>query len=140
MGGALRGSRCASPRCYNRTFASSHPDWEDSVVKIYEPPASTGAETIKRYGELADRGGDAEVAAQAWTKAGFDDETTAKWLESRCFDPGAARALAELGVTPGQAGARTRDGPGNYIDTIGHKVANGDLTARQGAARCLSSR
>ncbi len=108
-------------------------------MKIYEPPASTGAETIKQYGDLADHGGDADAAAQAWTDAEFDDETTARWLKARCFDPQAARALAELGVTPGQAGARTRDG-GNYIDTIGHKVAKGELTARQGAARCLSSR
>ncbi|MGI8904276.1 MAG: hypothetical protein ACR2IP_11615 [Solirubrobacteraceae bacterium] len=109
-------------------------------MKIYEPPASTGAETIKRYGELADRGGSAEEAAKAWTEAEFNDETTSKWLEARCFDAQAARALADMSVTPKQASARTRDGEGSYIDTIGYKVANGDLTPRQGMARCLSSR
>jgi len=61
-------------------------------------------------------------------------------LEARCFEPQAARSLAGLGVTPGQAASRTRDGGGEYVDTIGYKVANGDLTARQGAARSISSR
>jgi hypothetical protein len=108
-------------------------------MKVYELPVKTHAETIRRFGELADRGGAADVAAQAWTKAGFGDEMTARWLQARCFEPDAARALTELGVTPEQAAVRTRDG-GDYIDTIAHKVAAGALTARQGAVRCLSSR
>jgi len=102
--------------------------------------ARTSVETIQRYGELADRGADASVAAKAWTDAGFDDERTALWLEARCFDPQAAQELAELRVTPGQASKRTRDGRGDYIDTIAFKVANGDLSPRQGAARAMSSR
>lgn len=109
-------------------------------MRVYEPKRSTGAATIRRYGELGDRGGEAEVAAQAWTDAGFDDETTARWLAARCFDPEAARALDEAGVTPEQASKRTRDGGGGYVDTIAFKVASGDLTPRQGAARTLSSR
>jgi len=111
-------------------------------MEIYEqaqPAPKTSIETLKRYPQLADRSGDPEVAAQAWTDAGFDDEMTARWLEARCFDAQAARALAELGVTPEQAAARTRDG-GGHIDTIAYKVANGDLTPRQGTARCRSSR
>jgi len=100
----------------------------------------TGVDTIQRYGELADRGEDASVAAKAWTAAGFDDEQTALWLDARCFDPEAARDLAALRVTPGQASKRTRDGSGDYVDTIAFKVANGDLSARQGAARAMSSR
>ena len=108
-------------------------------MKVYGPRVSTSVETIKRYGELADRGGDPEAAAQAWTDAGFGDEDTAKWLEARCFDPEVARSLADWGVTPRQASQRTRDGGGGR-DTIAFKVANGDLTARQGAARSLSSR
>lgn len=103
--------------------------------------ARTSVDTIRSYGDLADRGDDAAVAAKAWTDAGFDDETTARWLEARCFDPEAARELADLGVTPGQASKRTRDGAGgDYIDTIAFKVAKGDLSARQGAARAASSR
>jgi hypothetical protein len=101
-------------------------------VNVYEPPPSTGVEVIKRYGELAARGDDAEAAARAWTESGFDDATTAKWLQARCFEPAAARSLAGLGVTPNQAALRTRDGRGAYIDTIGYKVANGDLTPRRG--------
>lgn len=109
-------------------------------MKVYGPAVTTSAATIERYAELADRGAGAEAAARAWTEAGFDDEATAAWLEARCFDPAAARALADLGVTPRQATARTRDGGGDYADTIAYKVANGDLTARQGAARSMSSR
>jgi hypothetical protein len=109
-------------------------------VKIYEPAPETGVEIIRRYGELADRGGAPEVAARAWTESGFDDATTSQWLEARCFHPDAARSLTGLGVTPKQAALRTRDGRGDYVDTIGYKVASGDLTARQGAARSMSSR
>jgi hypothetical protein len=109
-------------------------------MRVYEPAAKTSSETIERYGELADRGDFAEVAARAWTEAGFDDAMTVRWLGARCFDAGAARALAELGVTPEQAAVRTRDGGDGQIDTIAAKVANGDLTPRQGAARSLSSR
>ena len=108
-------------------------------MRIYELPVTTHAETITQFGELAERGATAEEAAQAWTKAGFGDEMTARWLTSRCFEPEAARALTALGVTPEQAAARTRDG-GDSIDTIAYKVAAGELTARQGMVRCLSSR
>jgi hypothetical protein len=109
-------------------------------VKVYEPDRRTGVETIRRYGKLADRDGSAEIAAQRWTQAGFDDAMTARWLRARCFDPQAASALSELGVTPEQCAVRTRDGGGGYVDTIAYKVANGDLTVRQGAARTMSSR
>jgi hypothetical protein len=109
-------------------------------MRIYEPAAKTNPETIERYGQLADGGDVAEVAAQEWTEAGFADAMTARWLQARCFDAGAAQALAELGVTPEQAAVRTRDGGDRHIDTIGWKVANRDLTPRQGAARSLSSR
>lgn len=108
-------------------------------MKIYGPPVNTYAETIRQYEELATRGRDPEVVAQEWTEAGFDDEETARWLAARCFDAQAARALADLNIKPEQAGVRTRDG-GDYKDTIAFKVANADLTPRQGAARCLSSR
>jgi hypothetical protein len=100
----------------------------------------TSPDTISRFGELADRGKDPATVAKAWTDAGFDDEQTAKWLEARCFDPEAASELAELQVTPGQAAKRTRDGKRDYLDTIAFKVASGDLSPRQGAARASSSR
>ncbi len=108
-------------------------------MKVYEPEARTSVATIEEHGEFADRGGDPGAVAQAWSDAGFDDAVTARWLTARCFDAVAARALADMGVTPEQAAKRTRDG-GGYLDTIAYKVANGDLTARQGAARTMSSR
>ncbi len=108
-------------------------------MKIYEPAPKTNVETIRDWGELAERGGSAEIAAERWTHAGFNDEMTVRWLQARCFEPSAARELSELGVTPEQSAVRTRDG-GGYIETIAYKVANGDLTPRQGAARALSSR
>ena len=103
--------------------------------------ASVSIDTIRRHGDLSDRHDDPAAAAKAWTDAGFDDETTTSWLEARCFDPASARELAELGVTPGQASKRTRDGAGDsYIDTIAYKVSMGQLSPRQGAARAASSR
>ncbi|MDQ3677610.1 MAG: hypothetical protein M3401_12545 [Actinomycetota bacterium] len=100
----------------------------------------TSVDTISRFGELADRGDDPAVAAKAWSAAGFDDEQAALWLDARCFDPQAARNLADLAVSPGQASKRTRDGRRDYLDTIAYKVSSGDLSARQGAARAASSR
>jgi hypothetical protein len=103
--------------------------------------ARTSEDTINRYGDLANRGDDAAAAAKAWTDAGFDDEGTTRWLDARCFDPEAARELADLGVTPAQASKRTRDGAGeSYIDTIAYKVSMKQLSPRQGAARAASSR
>lgn len=100
----------------------------------------TSVDTIKRFRDLPELGEDPGVVAKAWSDAGFHDEETAKWLEARCFDPESARELADLGVTPGQASQRTRDGRRDYRDTIAFKVASGDLSARQGAARAGSSR
>ena len=89
---------------------------------------STKADTINRFGELFDEGDDPAEVAKRWNDAGFDDEATERWLQARCFDPEAARELADLGVTPGQA------------STSAYKVAKGQLSARQGAARAASSR
>ncbi len=100
----------------------------------------TSTDTILRYGELADRLGDPAAAAEAWSAAGFNDEKATLWLDARCFDPLVARELADLDISPAQASKRTRDGRGDYIDTIAYKVSSGDLSARQGAARAGSSR
>lgn len=108
-------------------------------MRIYELPVKTHAETISRFGDFAERGETAEAVAAVWTKAGFGDEMTERWLKARCFDAGAARALADLDVTPEQAAVRTRDG-GGELDTIAYKVAARGLTARQGMVRCFSSR
>jgi hypothetical protein len=52
----------------------------------------------------------------------------ARCLCARCFDARAARAPAELRVTPEPAAVGTRNGSEGQIDTIGWKVANRDLT------------
>jgi hypothetical protein len=109
-------------------------------MKIHGGGLETNVATILRYGDLADRGGDPQAAADAWTAADFDDEGTSSWLDARCFDPQSARAMTDLGVTPKQASKRTRDGKGDYIDTLAFKVSKGDLSARQCAARARSSR
>lgn len=106
----------------------------------YWSQPTTSVDTIRRFGEFADRGEAPELVAKSWSAAGFDDDGTATWLEARCFDPQSARALADLDVTPSQASKRTRDGRRDYIDTIAFKVASGDLSPRQGAARAGSSR
>lgn len=122
---------------YNRSSTFE----EVSTMPTHWGAGRTSVDTIKRYGELADRGDDPAEVARAWTAAEFDDEETGKWLDARCFDPEAARALADLGVTPGQASKRTRDGAGeSYIDTIAYKVSMKQLSPRQGAARAASSR
>ena len=77
-------------------------------MEVYEPAARTSPETIKPFGQFADRGAGAAAAAQAWSKAGFSDELTSRGVDGRCFDLAAARALADLGVTPEQAALRTR--------------------------------
>ncbi|MHB8659458.1 MAG: hypothetical protein ACYC91_16205 [Solirubrobacteraceae bacterium] len=107
---------------------------------VHWSTSRTSVETIRRFGELADRVGDPALAARAWTAAGFDDEQSALWLAARCFDPASARALRDLDVTPDQAAKRTRDGRQDYLDTIAFKVSSGDLSPRQGAARAASSR
>jgi hypothetical protein len=49
------------------------------------------------------------------------------WLSARCFDPGAARLLADAGVGPADARMKTGAGAGAYTETIGFKVAAGDI-------------
>jgi hypothetical protein len=109
-------------------------------MRIHGGGVETNVATILRYGDLADQGGDPQAAAEAWTAAGFDDDGTSRWLDARCYDAASARAMADLDVTPGQAAKRTRDGRGDYIDTLAFKVSKGDLSARQAAARARSSR
>jgi hypothetical protein len=109
-------------------------------MKIYGGGVETNVATILRYGDFADQGGDPQAVADAWTAAGFDDDRTAAWLDARCHDPQCARALVDLDVTPMQASKRTRDGSGDYIDTLAFKVSQGDLSPRQCAARARSSR
>ncbi len=89
------------------------------------------------YGE--DRDDVMETWAHVWGEAGFTGAEVDEWLKARCFQPAAARDLADAGVTPEDARELTHLGTDEYSDTIGFKVANGDLEvdeARQLAGIC----
>lgn len=77
------------------------------------------------YGEDSDDV--TETWAHAWEEAGFTGAEVDEWLKARCFQPAAARDLADAGVTPEDAREPTHFGAADYVDTIGYKVANGDL-------------
>ncbi len=80
-----------------------------------------------------------EEAAREWISAGFEDpEEVGEWLRARCYTPAVAEVLDNAGITPEQAAMRTRAGTGEVEDTIGHKVATGDLSVEE-ARRIVTS-
>jgi hypothetical protein len=81
---------------------------------------------IDKYGYFA-HGGNPEDAAETWAESGFGADEVDEWLRARCFHPSAARDLADAGLTPEMAAMRTNAGAGDYVDTVGFKVADGDL-------------
>ncbi len=86
------------------------------------------AEVLERHGAPATRGGPAALAAREWVEAGFTDaEEVEDWLRARCFTAAGAASLEAAGLTPEQAAILTREGSGDYEDTLGFKVASGDL-------------
>jgi hypothetical protein len=72
-------------------------------------------DVIERHGHFA-HGGNPDV-----------DE----WLLARCYDPSAARDLADAGVTPEMARMKTEAGAGDFVDTVGFKVSDGDLEVEE---------
>lgn len=86
----------------------------------------TVRDVIERHGYFAHRG-DPDDACEAWEEAGFDAGEVDDWLNARCFDPDAAEDLDDVGITPEMAASKTGAGPGSYFDTVGYKVAVGDL-------------
>ncbi|MCA1594132.1 MAG: hypothetical protein LC754_16075 [Acidobacteria bacterium] len=80
-----------------------------------------------------------EEVAREWFVAGFADaEEVEDWLHARCFTPAGAQSLESAGITPEQAGIRTAAGAGDYEDTIGFKLMNGDLSFDE-ARRIITS-
>jgi hypothetical protein len=105
------------------------------------------AETIRLIGEVLLRhggealrnGAAAAEVAQGWLDAGFDDpEEVDAWLRARCFSATDAHALEVAGFTPEQAAILTRAGTASYEDTIGYKLARGDLSYDE-ARRIITS-
>lgn len=98
---------------------------DDELTKIVE--------LLERRGPHADAAGrPAEASAREWLASGFEEaEEVEGWLAARCFTAESARALEEAGLTPEQAAIRTREGAGDYEDTLGYKITNGDLSLEE---------
>jgi hypothetical protein len=87
-------------------------------------------EVVERHGHFAHAGNPDDTTA-TWAESGFEAEEVDEWLGARCFDPGAARDLADAGVDSVDARMKTEAGAGNYMDTVGFKVCVGDLEAEE---------
>jgi hypothetical protein len=92
-------------------------------------------DVVEAHGYFA-HGGNPDDTAETWAESGFEADEVEEWLRSRCFDPNAARDLADAGVTPEMARMKTSVGAGDYVDTVGFKVSDGDLEVEE--ARELS--
>lgn len=86
-------------------------------------------DVIEAHGHFA-HGGNPD-AAETWADIGFEADEVEEWLRARCFDPNAARDLADAGVTPELAATRTEVGRGDYVDTVGFKVSDGDIEVEE---------
>lgn len=98
-----------------------HDDRQDSVRDI--------CAVLERFGGAALADAPAADVARRWLEAGFDDpEEIEDWLRARCFDADRAQAIENAGITPEQAGIRTRAGSTDDEETIGYKLTRGDLS------------
>ena len=94
-------------------------------------------ELLARHDALA--GATPDAAARRWLDAGFSDaEEIEDWLAARCFDPEHAARLESAGITPEQAALRTREGRGDYEETVACKLSRGDLSLEE-ARRIITS-
>jgi 2-polyprenyl-6-methoxyphenol hydroxylase-like FAD-dependent oxidoreductase len=87
-------------------------------------------DVIEAHGHFA-HGGNPDDTTETWEACGFEAHEVEEWLRARCFDPNTARDLADAGVTPELAAMRTEMGRGDYTDTVGFKVSDGDLEVEE---------
>jgi len=87
-------------------------------------------DVIERHGHFA-HGGNPDDTAETWTESGFEADEVEEWLKARCFNPSAARDLADCGVTAEMTQMKTSAGAGDYVDTVGFKVSVGDLEVEE---------
>lgn len=87
-------------------------------------------DVLEAHGDFA-HGGAAESVAEDWEMYDFTPAEVEEWLKARCFEPGAADSLKLAGVSPEQARTETEIGIGGYMETIGYKFSNNDLTLGQ---------
>lgn len=83
-------------------------------------------DVVDHHGHFAHLG-NPDDAAETWAAAGFDAHEVDAWLKAGCFSPGFARDLADAGLTPDLAAMRTGAGAGDYVESVGFKVSDGDL-------------
>lgn len=89
----------------------------------------TMADVIEDVGEFAHGGENIQNHAWYWLHAGFTPEEAEAWLtEARCFLASAAAMMRHAGITPDEAATRERDEFGDYAETLGYRVANGDIS------------
>jgi hypothetical protein len=73
---------------------------------------------------------DPRDVAAAWLDEGFTAREVGAWIHvARCWCASAAGRLRDAGLTPDEAATLTSEGTGGYVETIGYKVANCDLSA-----------
>ncbi len=87
-------------------------------------------DVVDAHGRFA-HGGNPDAAAENWAESGFEAPEVEEWLRARCFDPAAARDLADAGVTPDLAATKTEAGRGDYTDTVAFKVSDGDFEVEE---------
>lgn len=87
-------------------------------------------DVIENHGYFA-HGGNPDDTAETWAASGFEAAEVEEWLRARCFNPSAARDLADAGVTPELATMKTEMGRGDYTDTVAFKVSDGDLEVEE---------
>ena len=83
-------------------------------------------EVVQRHAQFAFPGRPEDVA-EVWAESGFEAHEVEEWLRARCYDPSAARDLADAGVTPDAAAMKTSAGANDFVDTVGFKASTGDL-------------
>jgi hypothetical protein len=66
-------------------------------------------------------------ACEVWEETGFEAGEVDEWLNACCFDPDTAEDMDDVGINPEMASMQTEAGNGDYVDTVGYKVAAGDL-------------
>lgn len=85
-------------------------------------------DVLEQERDFAIGNGDATAVAREWHEAGFSAREVREWLEARCFEASAAKELRDAGVTSEQSSRRIYVDCGDYGETIGYAVSNGDLT------------
>ncbi|MCA1636619.1 MAG: hypothetical protein LC802_23750 [Acidobacteria bacterium] len=97
------------------------------------------AAVLRRFGPPETDERPAENVAREWFDAGFvDPEEVEDWLRARCYTAEGALSLERAGITPQQAAIRTTAGTDSSEDTLGSKLARGELSFDE-ARRIITS-